>query len=142
MNEQWSKYKTYRKRLNYLIRAAERQYNQDQISKHKSNLNKSWQIMKPIINKSMYRPSASEFKCNGKTITNGRQISDKFNKFFVNVGSNLTKNIPKSRKDPVDYINHELYECFYVMPVTDEETAKYIASFKTVLRDGMNLNQL
>ena len=91
MNEQWSKYKSYRNRLSYLIRAAERQYYQDQISKHKSNLKKSWQIIKTIINKSKYRPSASEFKCNGKTITNGRQISEKFNKFFVNVGSNLTK---------------------------------------------------
>ena len=130
MNEQWSKYKTYRNRLNYLIRAAERQYYQDQISKHKSNLKKSWQIIKTIINKSKYRLSASEFKCNGKTITNRRQISEKFNKFFVNVGSNLTKNIPKSRKDLMDYINHEINECFYVMPVTDEETAKIIASFK------------
>ena len=130
MNEQWSKYKTYRNRLNYLIRAAERQYYQDQISKHKSNLKKSWQIIKTIINKSKNRHSASEFKCNGKTITNGRQISDKFNKFLVNVGSNLTKDIPKSRKDPMDYINQEINECFYVMPVTDEETAKIIASFK------------
>ena len=130
MNEQWSKYKTYRNRLSYLIRAAERQYYQDQISKHKSNLKKSWQIIKTIINKRKYRPSASEFKCYGKTITNGRQISDKFNKFFVNVGSDLTKNIPKSRKDPMDYINLEVNECFYVMPVTDEETAKIIASFK------------
>ena len=25
----------------------------------------------------------------------------------------------------MDYINHEINECFYVMPVTDEETARY-----------------
>ena len=43
MNEQWSKYKIHRDRLNYLIRAVERQYYRDQLIKHKSNLNKSWQ---------------------------------------------------------------------------------------------------
>ena len=71
MSEQWSKYKTYRNRLNYLIRAAERQYYQGQISKHKSNLKKSWQIIKTIINKSKYKPSTSEIKCNGKKLRMG-----------------------------------------------------------------------
>ena len=33
MNEQWSKYKIHRDIINYLIRAVERQYYQDQLIK-------------------------------------------------------------------------------------------------------------
>ena len=50
--------------------------------------------------------------------------------FFVNVGSNLAKNIPRSHKDPMRYISHGINECFYLMSVTDKETLKIIASFK------------
>ena len=124
MNEQRSKYKTYRNRLNYLIRTAERQYYQDQISKHKSNLEKSWQIIKTIINKSKYRPSASEFNCNGITITNGRHISDKFNKFFDNVGSNLTKKIPWIT------LIMRLMNVFMQCPLLMRKLQKIIDSFK------------
>ena len=130
IDEQWSNYKIYRNKLYHLIRVTEWQYYQDQFTKHKSNLKKSWQIIKTIINKCKYRPSASEFKSNGNSITNGKQISDTFNKFFVNVGSNLAKKIPRSHKDPMGYISHGINECFYLMPVTDEETSKIIASFK------------
>ena len=37
MNEQWSKYKIHRDRLNYLIRAVERQYYKDQLIKRNAN---------------------------------------------------------------------------------------------------------
>ena len=68
----------YGNKLNYLIRAAERQYYQDQFVKHKSNLKNSWQIIKTIMNKRKYKSSAPEFKCNGNSNTNGKQISDIF----------------------------------------------------------------
>ena len=58
------------------------------------------------------------------------QIANKFNKFFVNVGSNLSRAIPKSNKDPRNFIQHTTYECFCVMPVNDEEVVKIISSFK------------
>ena len=44
-------YKTYRNKLHHLLRAAERQYYQDLLTEHKSNLKKSWQVIKMIINK-------------------------------------------------------------------------------------------
>ena len=41
IEEQWSNYKIYRNKLYHLIRVTERQYYQNQFTKHKSNLKKS-----------------------------------------------------------------------------------------------------
>ena len=48
-------YKTYRNRLNHILRSAERKYYQDLLIRHKSNTKKSWNVIKMVINKRKYR---------------------------------------------------------------------------------------
>ena len=75
-------YKKYRNRLNHVLRAAERKYLGDLIIRHKSNLKKTWQIMKSVINKNKYKPVYGKFNHNGKVIDNGKDIANRFNDFF------------------------------------------------------------
>ena len=90
---------------------------------------------KIIINKSKYIPSATELKCNGKSITNRRQVSDKFN-------NTNTKDIIEARKDPMDCIHHENNQCLYLMPVMIRKLQNILPASKTFLWDGMSLYQL
>ena len=48
-------YKKYRNKLNQLIRSAERKHYHDLLIEHKSNIKKSWQIIKSVINKRKYK---------------------------------------------------------------------------------------
>ena len=48
-------YKEYRNKLNQLIRSAEIKHYHDLLIKHKSNIKKSWQIIKSVINKRKYK---------------------------------------------------------------------------------------
>ena len=76
-------YKRYRNRLNHILRAAERKHYNDLIIQHKSNIKKTWSIIKQVINKNKYRPTCEKFKHNGKIIDEGKEVSDHFNNFFL-----------------------------------------------------------
>ena len=62
------RYRMYRNKLNHILRSAERKYYQDLLIEHKTNVKKSWQIIKGIINKRKYRPNNTKFKHNGAII--------------------------------------------------------------------------
>ena len=99
------RYRMYRNKLNHILRSAERKYYQDLLIEHKTNVKKSWQIIKGIINKRQYRPNNTKFKHNGAIIEDCKLVAAKFNKYFVNVGESLAKSIPQSRRTPDEYIN-------------------------------------
>ena len=65
-------YKRYRNRLHHLMKVAERKYYQDLLVEHKSNIKKSWQIIKMVINKRKQRQHCSKFNCNGTIIEDGK----------------------------------------------------------------------
>ena len=47
------RYRMYRNKLNHILR----KYYQDLLIEHKTNVKKSWQIIKGIINKRKHRPN-------------------------------------------------------------------------------------
>ena len=54
-------YKKYGTKLNQLIRSAERKHYHDLLIEHKSNIKKSWQIIKSVINKRKYKLPSKNF---------------------------------------------------------------------------------
>ena len=123
-------YKTYRNRLNHILRSAERKYYQDLLIWHKSNMKKSWNVIKMVINKRKYRQCCTKFVSNGKTVVDGKLIANRFKDFFVNVGSSLAKTIPLSPKDPTDYMTQNINVIFNINPVTGDEITKIMGQFK------------
>ena len=122
-------YKKYRNRLNHLLRIAERRYYKELIEKHKSNLKKTWTVIKSIINKAKYKPSCKKFKHNGEIIEDGNLIANHFNDFYVNVGSNLAKKIPKCNKSHTEYLK-KCDSTFNPTEVSESEVCKIISGFK------------
>ena len=122
-------YKRYRNRLNHVLRAAERKYYQNLINEHKSNVKKSWQIMKMIINKRKYKPVCKKFKHNDQVIENGYDIANRFNRFFVNVGSTLANKIPVSNECPLDFMKFNNASVFGVTQVEESEIVNIIGNF-------------
>ena len=49
--DSFTKYKTFRNTLNHVLRSTERKYYQEALQLNKSNLKKSWQLIKEVINK-------------------------------------------------------------------------------------------
>ena len=123
-------YKKYRNKLNQLIRSKDQKHFHDILLEHKSNLKKSWQEIKAVINKRKYTHVNTKFKVNGATTNDGNVIANKFNSFFVNVGTVLAKSLPPTVKNPVVYIQQDILSTLYFDTVSEHEICKIIGSFK------------
>ena len=123
-------YKRYRNKLNQLLRSSERKHYHDLLNEYKSNIKKSWQVIKSIINKRKYAPISNKFKDNDKIISDGNIIANKLNNFFINVGKTLAKTIPGSNKMPLDYITNGNINKFYFSPVTENEVRNIVGMIK------------
>ena len=98
-------YKKYKNMNLSNQRKAEINYYKEQFDLHKTELIRSWNIIKNIINKEDNRRSAKYivFLINNQYISDGKIIANTFNNYFVNVGSSLAKNI-QTETDPLHYI--------------------------------------
>ena len=59
---------------------------------------KARNMIKLVINKRKQRQISTRLNCNGKPIEDQSGIANKFNDFFINIGPELIKNIPPSKK--------------------------------------------
>ena len=110
------------------MRTAEQIHYLDLLNEHKSNLKKSWQIRKMVINKRKCTPVCTKFQTNGKVVSDGHVISNKFNRFFVNVRSTLANAIPPN-KNPSEHMTSNKV-LFVVSSVTENEIEKIIENLK------------
>lgn len=83
-------YKIYKNKLNHLIRLVKRKYYESA----KNDVIKTWKLRNEFINKlKSWAPFPSSFESEGKTITDPEEITDKFCKYFINIGPNLASAI-------------------------------------------------
>jgi hypothetical protein len=87
-------YKTYRNKLNSLIRKAKRSYFTNKLNNYKNNMRSTWKVLKNILNKNKTSNYATRFRDNNnKVYTDPIDITNGFNDFFVNIGPSLAKSI-------------------------------------------------
>ena len=133
-------YKNYKNRLSHLLKVSEKQYYQESLEKHRSNMRKTWEIIKMVINKNKNKTTNSEFLVNNRLTTDKTKVANGFNKYFVNVGATLAKAIAKPNVSPMHYIQQTVMETFYINPATENEIAKIFSNFKDSASGWDNLS--
>ena len=89
-------------------------------------------IIKTIVNMN----SKTQFSPISHLMDNGTQINDLvkmaniFN-YFVNVGTQTDKTIPRTKKSPTDYLKNRAQESIFLAPVTPKQIEINIHSFKS-----------
>jgi hypothetical protein len=84
---------------------TERKYYNDLMVKYKSNMKKSWKVIKDIINKKKADKIQRSFKINHRICTDKKTIVQSFNNYFINIGPNLAKDIPSTSMNPNQFID-------------------------------------
>ncbi len=123
------KFRTYRNKLNNLIRKSKRDYFYNRFKETRNNIRETWRTINSIIGRNYKTKQQSSFKMNEEEITDPNIISNAFNNFFVNIGPQLASKIHHSGKDFFDYLNRPHETCMFFKPIVPEEILKIIGKF-------------
>lgn len=124
-------YKLYRNKLTKLIKHAEKKHYEALLEANKSNLKKTWSILKDIINKKRKQKMQIKFRVSDtSTITDPFVISENFNDFFVNIGHNLARRIPYTNSVPREFMGDRVRYSIFLEAVTQDELLQIIRSLK------------
>jgi len=123
-------FKTYKNKLNTLIRKSKRKHFFTKFQNAKNNMRQTWKEINSIIGKGNTQQSQTKFKneC-GNIFTQPEDISNQFNNFFVNIGPNLASNITNTGKNYFDYLKDTNTKSMYMRPIVEMEIIKIIEKF-------------
>ena len=86
-------YITYRATLRKSIRQAKRMYYMRLFTTFKNDIKKTWKIIKETLNNNTSSNYVTEFVVDNEVIKDPDLIANKFNEYFINIGSKLSEQI-------------------------------------------------
>ena len=89
-----SRYETYKNKLTSTLRSTEMSYYSKLLAEKRTDIKETWAVLNTVIHRQ--RPSIKypiHLKCGGKDISTKKDMTNAFNKFFTNIGSNLAKTL-------------------------------------------------
>jgi hypothetical protein len=93
------KYKTFKKKLKKVNRAAKKMYYENLFLEVKGDLRKTWNVIQCVTNNgSTNSSSPKELLIDGHPTTDTSVIVNKFDKYFVSIGCDLGAKIPTARE--------------------------------------------
>ena len=118
----------FRNRVNREIKKNKKQYYNNLFEQYNNDSKKTWEGIKSIININKVKfPQISQLKVNNKTLNDQKDIAQELNNFFVNVGPNVEKEIPKnSTIKPKNFLKSRNQVNFLIAHVSNEEILEII----------------
>ena len=123
-------YTNYRSFLDKLLKSQEKKHFDSLIEKNKSNMKKTWDVIKTVINKKRRAAKYSEFMIDGCLSDDLDKIANKFNEYFCNIGSNLAKKIPSGCVSFRQFLKNFRTESIFLQHVEESEIKKIVLSLK------------
>ena len=124
------KFKTYRNKLNNLIRKSKREYYYNKFHSVRNNMQQTWKTINCIIGRGKSKKQQCKFKTeNNDHITDPNIIASHFNNFFVNIGPKLASKIHHDGKHFYEYLTDPLSTSMYLAPVVEMDIIKIVNKF-------------
>ena len=123
-------YNLFRNRVNRELKKSKKAYYNNYFNEHKNNIKMTWNGIKSIINtKNTTSYNISHLSDNGKVINKPDEIANAVNNFFVNVGPNTERTVPRTPPEkipPEFYLKQRKQFNFIVAHVSEEEIFEII----------------
>ena len=113
------------------IREAKGNYYKRQLQQCEGNVKKIWNVINTILSRKVSSPTNEKsFKVNDNLISCPSEIADQFNKYFVEVGSNLANQIHSEQNDFRQYLQNRYADEFNFPIVTKDQLFRIVSSMK------------
>ena len=125
--------KIYNGYLRQCIRAAKKkQHYTHEFAKFKNDIRKTWDTLKDIMNKKKSKVAfPTYFLNNGKYVCGAKNIADKFNEYFTEIGPSLASENDVSNKSPFNtYLTSPCTSSFYFQYTIPSGILKIIQGLK------------
>ena len=101
-------------------------------SKYKNDIRKTWDTLKEVINKKTFKSDfPSNYLHDGVEITGSKNIADKFNEYFTEIGPKLARSIDTVNKAPFDsYLTTPCVASFNFTYISPDDIAKFIRNLR------------
>ena len=112
------------------ILKSKKDYFAKYFSDYSNNIKKTWQGIREIINiKNPTAPKIAQLNVNGRILDNPKDISEKVNDYFVNIGPNTEKEIPKVQNiSPIKFLKERNQFNFSIAHISNEEVLDIVNS--------------
>ena len=121
------------KEVRKLKRETKAEYYNLEFNKSKNDIKKTWETIADVMSKSKIQNKCpAHFNINEKQITGKKEIAEKLNNFFINIGPKLANELdPVGKPDFKSYLNiNKLKTVFKFTPIEEEETKTIIKNLK------------
>jgi hypothetical protein len=89
---------------NKIIRASKKLYFEKELQKSIKDPKKTWDILKEAININKPLSNVDRITVNDTKITDNKTMANEFNKFFTNIGVQISESVPPTEIQPEDYL--------------------------------------
>ena len=123
-------YKIARNRVSRKIQKSKKEYQEAYFTEHQTDIKKTWEGLRKLVNmKKSVRFSISQLNVNGKIVDNPAEIAEKLNKFFVNVGPETERKVPKvPHASPLNYLKNRNQFEMVIAHISQEEVLAIVNS--------------
>ncbi len=102
-----NKYKTFKQIYFKTVRAAKKLYFQRKFKENTGNSKKTWDTLNEALGKEKKNQYVDKININGVSSSDPKEIANHFNRFFTQVGKNISSSIPPIQKQPEDFIHYD-----------------------------------
>ena len=127
-----------------MYKGCEKQHYTHAFAKYKNDIRKTWDTLKDIMKKNKSKVEfPTYFLNNGKYVCSPKNIADKFNECFTEIGPSLASEIDVSNKSPFNtYLTSPCTSSFHFQYTNPSGVLKIIQGLKTMTTMASQITSL
>ena len=111
--------------MNNEIKNVKKSYYYETFEAYNGNSRKTWETINEVTRRKSDKAAINELELNGTRITNSSEIAEGFNKFFAEIGPELSRDIEEVGTSFDEYI-YQTSNCFSFQRVTQSHVLSHL----------------